>query len=159
MPACPNCDANDAADQGDDPWAVARLETGYVKLSPTQYFRGATFFVAKACVRELHELSRPDRRSHLMEMSEVAAAVFTAFAPEKLNYEALGNSVPHLHWWLTPRQANDARPTAPIWEDMDFLHALWTGETRPDDSERHHVQRSLLAALQQQAVTIEETFV
>ena len=159
MTACPNCDANNAADRGDDPWAVARLQTGYVKLAPTQYYPGATFFVAKACVRELHELSRPDRESHLMEMSDVAAAVFTAFAPRKLNYEALGNSVPHLHWWLTPRHANDARPTGPIWEDMDFLRALWTGAMRPDDSERHQLERSLLAALRQREVTLEEMFV
>jgi diadenosine tetraphosphate (Ap4A) HIT family hydrolase len=95
-----------------------------------------------------------------MEMSEVAAAaVFTAFAPRKLNYEALGNSVPHLHWSLTPRHAYDARPTGPIWEDMDFLRALWTGAMRPDDSERHQLQRSLVAALHLQEVTIEETFV
>jgi hypothetical protein len=60
MTACPNCDANDAADRGDDPWAVARLQTGYVNLAPTQYYRGATFFVAKVCVRELHQLSKPD---------------------------------------------------------------------------------------------------
>jgi diadenosine tetraphosphate (Ap4A) HIT family hydrolase len=123
MTVCPNCDANDAADRGDDPWAVAKLQTGYVKLSPTQYYLGASFFVAKACASELHELSGPDRKSHLIEMSEVAAAVFTAFAPRKLNYEALGNTVPHLHWWLTPRHANDPRPTGPIWKDMDFLRA------------------------------------
>jgi diadenosine tetraphosphate (Ap4A) HIT family hydrolase len=158
MTVCPNCDGNDAADRGDDPWAVARLQTGYVKLSPTQYYRGATFFVAKTCVSELHELSVPERQSHLMEMSEVAAAVFTAFAPRKLNYEALGNSVRHLHWWLTPRHANDARPTGPIWEDMDFLRALWTGGMRPDDATRHDLQRSLLAALEQQAVVIEQAF-
>jgi diadenosine tetraphosphate (Ap4A) HIT family hydrolase len=114
MVICPNCDGNKAADRGDDPWAVARLQTGYVKLAPTQYYRGATFFVAKACVAELHELSRAERQAHLMEMSEVAAAVFDAFVPRKLNYEALGNSVPHLHWWLTPRHIDDARATGPI---------------------------------------------
>jgi diadenosine tetraphosphate (Ap4A) HIT family hydrolase len=158
MAGCPNCDANDAADRGDDPWAVARVQTGYVKLSPTQYYRGATFFVAKACVRELHELSGADRQSHLMEMSEVAAAVFMTFEPQKLNYEALGNSVPHLHWWLTPRHANDPRPRGPIWEDMDFLRALWTGGMRPDDLERRRLQRSLLAALKQRDVVIEQAF-
>jgi diadenosine tetraphosphate (Ap4A) HIT family hydrolase len=118
MVICPNCGGNKAADRGDDPWAIARLQTGYVKLARTQYYRGATFFVAKACVAELHELSRAERRAHLMEMSEVAAAVFDAFVPRKLNYEALGNSVPHLHWWLTPRHIDDARATGPIWEDM-----------------------------------------
>jgi diadenosine tetraphosphate (Ap4A) HIT family hydrolase len=123
-----------------------------------QYHRGATFFVAKACVSELHELSRPERQSHLMEMSAVAAAVFTAFAPRKLNYEALGNSIPHLHWWLTPRHPDDARPTGPIWEDMDFLRALWTGRMRPDDSARHDLQRTLLTALKRQHLAIEQVF-
>ena len=46
----------------------------------------------------------------------------------KMNYEALGNSVPHLHWWLTPRHGNDPRPHGPIWEDLDFLRSLWTGD-------------------------------
>jgi len=159
MTGCPNCDANDAADRGDDPWAVARLQTGYVKLSPTQYYLGASFFVAKACVSELHELSGPDRQFHLIEMSEVAAAVFTAFAPRKLNYEALGNTVPHLHWWLTPRHASDPRPSGPIWEDMDFLRALWTGGMHPGDSEREDLEHKLLAALEQRDVVIEQAFV
>jgi diadenosine tetraphosphate (Ap4A) HIT family hydrolase len=110
-------------------------------------------------VIELHELSGPDRQSHLIEMSEVAAAVFTAFAPRKLNYEALGNTVPHLHWWLTPRHANDPRPTGPIWEDMDFLRALWTGGMRPGDHEREHLQHRLLAAVEQRDVVIEQAFV
>ena len=55
-----------------------------------------------------------------MEMSDVAQAMFHAFNPRKLNYEALGNMVPHLHWWLTPRYDDDSRPRAPIWEDFDF---------------------------------------
>jgi diadenosine tetraphosphate (Ap4A) HIT family hydrolase len=158
MGTCPNCAANDAANRGEDPWAVARLETGYVKLASTQYYRGATFFVAKACVKELHQLSRATRQVHLVEMSEVGAAVFEAFAPRKLNYEALGNSVPHLHWWLTPRHAHDPRPTGPIWEDMDFLRALWTGSERPDDAERREMQTALLDALGRRDVAIEQAF-
>ena len=82
-----------------------------------------------------------------MEMSQVAEAMFTAFAPRKLNYEALGNSVPHLHWWLTPRYDNDARPRGPIWEDLDFLRHLWTNGARPDDTERDLLKRTLLDAL------------
>jgi diadenosine tetraphosphate (Ap4A) HIT family hydrolase len=158
MVTCANCAANEAAERGDDPWAVARLHTGYVKLAPTQYYRGATFFVAKACVAELHELGRPDRQAHLVEMSEVAAAVFDAFSPRKLNYEALGNSVPHLHWWLTPRHANDGRLAGPIWEDLDFLRALWTGGMRPDDTERRDLQHRLLKALGDRNVEIEHAF-
>ncbi len=159
METCANCEANDAADRGEDPWAIARLETGYVRLAPTQYYRGATFFIAKACVSELHELGRAERQAHLMEMSEVAAAVFDAFGPRKLNYEALGNLVPHLHWWLTPRYDNDARPSAPIWEDLDFLRTLWTRGMHPDEPERHELQRRVLDAFTARDLPIEHAFI
>jgi len=93
-----------------------------------------------------------------MEMSQVAEAMFAAFAPRKLNYEALGNSVPHLHWWLTPRYDDDARPRGPIWEDLDFLRHLWTDGARPDATERDLLKRTLLDALDGR-VEIERRFV
>jgi diadenosine tetraphosphate (Ap4A) HIT family hydrolase len=131
---CANCAANAETDRGGNALAVARLTTGYVALHPCQYFRGMTMFVAKRCVAELYELPRDERAMHLHEMAEVATALSEAFAPRKLNYEALGNSVPHLHWWLTPRYDDDPRPFAPIWEDLDFLRVLWTGSGRHDRS-------------------------
>jgi diadenosine tetraphosphate (Ap4A) HIT family hydrolase len=102
---CHICADNARADAGAEPWSVARLETGYVRLNPNQYFTGSTFFLTKVCVHELHQLDRSTRLKHLDEMAEVSAAIFTAFSPRKLNYEALGNGAPHLHWWLTPRYA------------------------------------------------------
>ena len=36
------------------------------------------------------------------------------FAPVKLNYDVLGNSVPHLHTHLVPRYADDPRPGWPF---------------------------------------------
>jgi hypothetical protein len=41
---------------------------------------------------------------------------------------------------------------------MDFLRALWTGGMRPDDSARHDLQRTLLAALKRQHLVIEQAF-
>jgi diadenosine tetraphosphate (Ap4A) HIT family hydrolase len=119
-----------------------------VRLNPNQYFIGSTFFVAKQCVRELHDLDPSTRRLHLDEMAEVASAVFEVFAPRKLNYEALGNGVPHLHWWLTPRYSDDPRPRGPIWEDFDFLRAQWTHGCEPSVNERDQRRRDLLSALQ-----------
>jgi diadenosine tetraphosphate (Ap4A) HIT family hydrolase len=155
---CHICADNLLADAGTEPWSVARLETGYVRLNPNQYFTGATFFLTKACVHELFDLERTIRAKHLDEMAEVAAAVFTAFAPRKLNYEALGNGAPHLHWWLTPRYATDPRGHAPIWEDLEFLRAQWTGGCRPDDAGRVQLGQQLLAALRARDVVIEQAF-
>ena len=156
--ACPLCAENAAAERDHDPWAIARLATGYVRLNPTQVYRGAAFFAARPCVSELHGLPRPQRTEHLAEMAEVAEALFRAFSPRKLNYEALGNSVPHLHWWLTPRYEHDPRPHAPIWEDLDFLRAQWTRGARPDDEQRERLRRSILDALESQDVGIERRF-
>jgi diadenosine tetraphosphate (Ap4A) HIT family hydrolase len=157
--ACPACGQNEAADRGEDPWAVARLATGYVRVHSIRYFRGYTFFAAKACVAELHELEPATRDVHLSEMAEVAQAVFEAFAPDKLNYEALGNSMRHLHWHLVPRRSDDPRPAAPIWEDLEFLRAIWTATPRYDDVERDALRMTLLGALQQRPVRIEASFI
>ena len=156
--ACPLCAENAVAERGDDPWAIARLATGYVRLNPTQTYRGAAFFAARACVSELYGLSRAQRTEHLVEMAEVAEALDRAFSPRKMNYEALGNSVPHLHWWLTPRYVDDPRPHAPIWEDLDFLRAQWTRGDRPDDEQREWLRRRILDALEAQHVGIERRF-
>jgi diadenosine tetraphosphate (Ap4A) HIT family hydrolase len=122
---------------------VARLATGTVRLARTQYHRGMTYFIAERCVAELHELPRQERDAHLAEMADVAAAIWRAFGPRKLNYEALGNTVPHLHWWLVPRHGDDPRPRRPIWEDLDFLQAQWTGGCVPDDPERERLRDAL----------------
>ena len=92
---------------------------------------------------------------HLEEMAEVAEAVNAAFQPRKLNVESLGNSVPHLHWWLTPRYETDIRPNGPIWEDLDFLRAQWTNTGGLPDEEFVELRGLLLSALRSRDVLIE----
>jgi diadenosine tetraphosphate (Ap4A) HIT family hydrolase len=157
MPECPICADNAASDEGADPWFIARLHTGYVRLAPTQYFKGSVFFVARRCVREVFDLDGSVRGRHLAEMAEVAAAVNETFRPRNLNIESLGNGVPHLHWWITPRYETDPRPRGPIWEDLDFLRVLWSEGGRPSPDEFAALQGSLLGSLQSRDVTIERT--
>lgn len=155
MTSCPICRDNACSDAGSDPWFVARLQTGYVRLAPNQYFQGTSFFASKHCVREVFDLDRSVRNLHLQEMAEAAAALCDAFRPNKLNVESLGNGVPHLHWWLTPRYETDPRPHAPIWEDLEFLRAQWTDRGRPSPEELAARQALLLRALMCRDVTIE----
>jgi diadenosine tetraphosphate (Ap4A) HIT family hydrolase len=147
MTDCFLCAENAAAARGADDWAVARLSTGIVRLNRTQYYRGATFFAAHECVAELWDLDSTTRGAHLMEMTAVAEAVAVAVDPVKMNYEALGNTCRHLHWWLTPRHADDPRPSAPIWENLDFLRVHWTQQAVPAPAERDELRRRILAAL------------
>jgi diadenosine tetraphosphate (Ap4A) HIT family hydrolase len=74
-------------------------------------------------VPELHLLIPETRARFLEEMTLVAEAVFRVFSPRKLNYELLGNSVPHLHWHLFPRYADDPNPTWPVWNNPAFINA------------------------------------
>jgi diadenosine tetraphosphate (Ap4A) HIT family hydrolase len=43
-----------------------------------------------------------------------------AFNPCHLNYDALGNLVPHVHVHIVPRYLDDANPNAPLkpWEPV-----------------------------------------
>ena len=94
---------------------------------------------------ELHDLPPDVRSRFLEEMAQVAEAVFRAFAPLKLNYELLGNSVSHLHWHLFPRYADDPNPRWPVWSNEAFLQA--TRRTPIDQAllaeRREAVQRAL----------------
>ena len=155
---CPICSDIAAAEAGQDHWVVARLDTGYVRLNPNQYYRGAALFLSVHCVPELHHLGRSDRDRHLAEMAEVAHAVFVFVSPRKLNYEALGNSVAHLHWWLTPRHDDDPQPRTPIWQDPEFSRPPWS-RWHPAPPERDELRRKLLIALRDRDVNIHQTYV
>ena len=115
----------------DNPYLVAELETGYAALADNQHIPGYTIFISKTCVPELHDLAPNVRSRFLDEMSQVAEAVFRAFAPRKLNYELLGNSVSHLHWHLFPRYADDPNPQWPVWNNEAFLQASRRTEIDP----------------------------
>jgi diadenosine tetraphosphate (Ap4A) HIT family hydrolase len=152
---CPICEENQASEDGTDPWLVARLQTGYVRLSPNQYFRGSLFFAARRCVREVFDLEVDVRGLHLAEMAEVAAAANEVFAPLKMNIESLGNGVPHLHWWITPRYRTDPRPRGPIWEDFDFLRTYWVGGGRPTSEECAASRSRLVDALRARDLVVD----
>jgi diadenosine tetraphosphate (Ap4A) HIT family hydrolase len=128
MDDCWICDENDRQASGKCVGAVAGLATGWVRLHRVQRYRGAAFFAARDCVREVYHLDPETQVLHLAELVEVCAAIDAVFSPAKMNIESLGNGEPHLHWWLTPRHADDPRPTAPIWENLDFLRDMWTGK-------------------------------
>jgi diadenosine tetraphosphate (Ap4A) HIT family hydrolase len=42
-------------------------------------------------------------------------AVREVMQPLKVNVASLGNVVPHLHWHVIPRYADDAHFPAPVW--------------------------------------------
>jgi len=113
MNTCPMCRRWD--DDGD--LRVAELEHSFVVLNRDQYFPGYTLLFTRQHVTELFHLDRAVRSGLMEEVSRVAEALFTLFQPDKINYELLGNMVPHIHWHLVPRHALEPLWPRPIWSE------------------------------------------
>jgi diadenosine tetraphosphate (Ap4A) HIT family hydrolase len=88
-------------------------------LGSWQYFQGYCILVARRHATELFHLADGERRSYLDELTALARAIMDCFRPHKLNYELLGNQVPHLHWHVFPRYAEDPDRLRPVWIALD----------------------------------------
>jgi len=88
-------------------------------LGPWQYYHGYCVLVARTHARELFHLGEAARRAYLDEMCVLAQAIDGAFRPRKLNCEMLGNQVPHLHWHVFPRSADDPEALQAVWLALD----------------------------------------
>lgn len=65
-------------------------------------------------VAEPTELSEEEASAYWRELLRVGRALEEHFEPVKLNYDTLGNSLPHLHTHVIPRYADDPRPGWPF---------------------------------------------
>ena len=98
-------------------------------LGPWQFYTGYCVLVSRDHATELSQLGA-NRAAFLDEMCLLAEAIEECFRPHKLNYELLGNLVPHLHWHLFPRYANDPDRLQPVW------FALERADTDPAEKAR-----------------------
>jgi diadenosine tetraphosphate (Ap4A) HIT family hydrolase len=96
---------------------VAQLETSDLRLAKNQYVRGKCTLIFREHATELHELA-PDKQAALMrDLARAGAAIARVFKPDKMNYQLLGNLVPHIHWHIVPRYWGDPAPGRPISPD------------------------------------------
>lgn len=77
--------------------------------------RGLTIVVWRGRhVAEPTQLTEAEASAYGREVLQVGRAIEAVLAPVKLNYDVLGNSVPHLHTHIVPRYADDPRPGWPF---------------------------------------------
>jgi diadenosine tetraphosphate (Ap4A) HIT family hydrolase len=69
-------------------------------------------------VREMTDLPAFDRTLLMDAVWQVAAVVREIMRPDKMNAASLGNMVPHLHWHVIPRYADDAHFPGPVWAQV-----------------------------------------
>ena len=106
-------------------------------LGRWQFYQGYCVLVSRTHATELSALDDAERRAYLDEMCVLARAIEAAFRPHKLNYELLGNQVPHLHWHLFPRSHNDPEVLRPVWLALDRAEC--------DATERDRLQSGALS--------------
>ena len=110
-PDCPLCER--VAKKGS--LFIADLGVSRAYFNEDQFFPGWVFVVLRRHAVELYELA-PDERSALIEdVNRVAVALNRVYKPLKMNYELLGNQVPHMHWHLIPRLPGDPDLRGPVW--------------------------------------------
>ena len=65
-------------------------------------------------IAEPTELSADEAARYWLELMEVGRRLEARLEPVKLNYDVLGNSMPHLHTHVIPRYADDPKPGWPF---------------------------------------------
>lgn len=113
MNHCPMCYRWEA----DADLRIAELKYSYVILNRDQFFPGYTLLFTKKHVTELFHLDRDVRTGLMEEVSRVAQALYEVYKPAKINYELLGNMVPHIHWHIVPRFSSEPLWPRPIWAE------------------------------------------
>src|SRR5882757_2315231 len=77
--------------------------------------RGLTIVVWRGRhVAEPTDLNDAEANAYGREVLRVARAIQSVLEPVKLNYDLLGNTVPHLHTHIVPRYADDPHPGWPF---------------------------------------------
>src|SRR5437762_13556822 len=134
-PSCPFC--RKLADPHGWPAAdvVWTFPHSVAVLGPWQFYTGYCLLVSRAHATELSRLGHV-RAAFLDEMAALAEAIEVRFRPHKLNYELLGNQVPHLHWHLFPRSQSDPDVQRPVW--------LALSRAEHDEAERRRLEAGAL---------------
>lgn len=92
---------------------VGSVSDAYLQRADIQ--RGYSIVVWRGRhVAEPTELIPDEVSAYWLEVLRVGRALEEHFEPVKMNYDVLGNSLPHLHTHVLPRYADDPRPGWPF---------------------------------------------
>ncbi len=95
--------------------------------------------ILNAHVKEMSDLPEADRARLMGMVYAVERLLRDLLKPDKINLASLGNVVPHLHWHVVPRHADDAHFPNAVWGEKKrqgarplpagFVRALRNGLT------------------------------
>ncbi len=112
---CPLCLENESsALVSKHGYVVADLEISRLRLSMNQFVVGYCVLICKKHIPEPHHLPHEEQILFFQDLMRASQAIEQVFNPIKMNFQILGNLVPHLHVHITPRYYGDTSPGRPI---------------------------------------------
>lgn len=106
---CPLCDTPGGELLWQDDFCRVVLATD------TPDYPGFCRVILNRHVAEMTDLLPQERSRLMMTVMKVEQALRDLLHPDKINLAALGNVVPHVHWHVIPRFADDPHFPNPIW--------------------------------------------
>ncbi len=116
---CPVCDLI-SSNKSEDAHGIyiADLSFSRLFLAKNQYVQGYCVLMCHRHVIEPYALTTAERTSYFNDMALVGRVLEKVFKADKLNYNILGNIIPHLHTHILPRYFTDDAPNRPIDPDV-----------------------------------------
>ena len=93
---------------------IAPLAASTLYLFREQTHRGRCVVAYRGHVNELYELPEAELAVFMSDVARAARAIKAAFGPNKINYGAYSDKLPHLHMHLVPKYENGANWGAPF---------------------------------------------
>ncbi len=120
----------DRDDNGNQRFFAGRFADGYLHRNAPA--RGYTIVVWRGRhVADVSEMTAQELTDYWSEVAQVALALMAMYEPCQLNYQLLGNAVPHVHTHVVPRYLDDPCPNMPLqpWNPQEVPDAELTADT------------------------------
>jgi diadenosine tetraphosphate (Ap4A) HIT family hydrolase len=134
---CPLCEAMEATELVDAyGTTIADLGVSRLRLAANQFSPGYCVLICARHVREPYDLADGERAAFFEDMMRAARALERVYQPTKMNFEIMGNAVPHLHCHIVPRYYGDPVPGRPLRLDLPEQTTLLAADEYAGSVER-----------------------
>jgi diadenosine tetraphosphate (Ap4A) HIT family hydrolase len=127
-PLCAECESKEPVNTHG--YTIADLRLSRLRLALNQFVPGYCVLICTRHIQEPYHLTVEERSLFFDDMMRAAQALERVFKPTKMNFQLLGNLVPHLHAHIVPRYYGDPAPGRPI--DPDAQVVILTQEAYED---------------------------
>lgn len=118
---------------------IGQMRVSTLFLFKEQTYKGRCVVALNEHQQEFFHLSQEKQDAYMRDVAQVARAIESAFKPNKINYGAFGDTMPHVHFHVVPKYENGA-----AWGKMFEMNP---GETYLTDEEYQEIIDKLKAAL------------